>query len=123
MKLPITTLLLLILALCLPLACGDDDDDDDDTPTGDDDTADDDDTTDDDDDTVGQPKGACLCCFIAEEQIWSWCYNLGVEAECAPGCSLLYDEEHLAGTLYEADTACLDADGDAECRESFNLPS
>ena len=122
-----TAPLLLTLLLACSFACdnGDDDDDDNDvSPDDDDDDDDNDDSspTPDDDDTDNPTVGACLCCFTAEEQTWGWCWNVGFADECASGCALLYDEQHLLGTLFFDNDSCLDHDALDTCRGEFPNP-
>jgi hypothetical protein len=93
---------LTLLVGAASLACDPSDDDDNDQPG--------------DDDTLDQPDGACVCCFLADEQVWGYCWSVGFADECRSGCEALYDAAHLDDVQWFADAVCLDLEATARCR-------
>jgi hypothetical protein len=90
-----------LAGLLLFPACNDDDDDEGD-----------DDASPADDDLSPPTDHACVCCFQADDQVGTYCWNAYSEAECADGCAVLYDTAHLLATHFLADATCLEIGSD-----------
>lgn len=106
MKHVLPSLACLLFGACLAAllffpACNDEDDD-----------SSDDDASPADDDASPPTDHACVCCFQAETQVGTYCWNAYSEEECADGCAVLYDAAHLLATHFLPEATCLEIGSD-----------